>query len=529
MKILQIADIPNWAIGHLADITVRHNPQFSFRTLYVHPKEVTEEKINMVKEHLVWADIVDLQYWNTARQLLEALPELREKKLVLTHHNQKDLTAYDWKDIDHHVVHTNYSAIKLAEAGYENITIIPYGFDLNYFKYSDVEPKEMTIGYCGRVVPWKGLKEVARACFELNVPLLMMGKIDKPNYWAEIPDEHKANIDFAYHNAPDDMRYEFYRDITIYVGNSGPNHEEGTMPLQEAMACGVPVVTTPSGVAMDIIENEKNGLIVEYDNYESLKSQLQKAIGDKQLRQTMRENAWNTIKFHTEERMAWEFQKVFYNTLHRDSPLVSVIIPCYNNGHEVANIIHSAKKWTYPNFELVFCDDNSTDGTYNLIASLREEIPELNIKYVKTENQGYGLAEARNRGVIEAQGAFLMFNDARLLPFDDAISQFMVEMSKHEKKKVWLFGEKGSKKQSFVENFSFIRRDYFIRAGMMSERIEQYGGMSQELRARFQWQGFEPVYTELACAKQMVGSKKTDKRRQDIIKSKMILWKMGLK
>ena len=151
MKILQIVDVPNWAIGHLAKITVDYNPQFHFKTLYVHPKEVTDDRIAEVRENLDWADIVDLQYWNTARQLLEALPELREKKLVLTHHNQKDLLAYDWKDIDHHVVHTNYSASVLTEAGYKNVSIVPYGFDLDYFRYNEKEPEELTVGYCASI------------------------------------------------------------------------------------------------------------------------------------------------------------------------------------------------------------------------------------------------------------------------------------------------------------------------------------------------------------------------------------------
>ena len=362
-----------------------------------------------------------------------------------------------------------------------------------------------------------------------------MGKIDKPKYWDEIPQEHKANIDFSYHNVPDEERKDFYNNITIYVGNSGPNHEEGTMPLQEAMACGVPVVTTPSGVAMDILEDGKNAVIVPFDDYEALKTGIKKLVDDKKLRQQLRSEAWNTIKLHTGQRMAWEFQKVFYKTMYPDSPLVSVIIPTYNNGHEIANIVHSSKGWSYPNIELVICDDGSDDGTDNLIGNLRDQIPELSIKYVRMEvdyidgQKKYGLAEARNHGVIEAQGDYLMFCDSRMLPNDDAISAFLEVMDDHKKSKVWLFGDKGSKKTSFVENFSFIRRDYFIRAGMMNERIDRYGGLSQELRARFRWQGFESIFVQSAIAKQMRSSKKTDQRRQDIIYSKLILWKLGLK
>lgn len=530
MKILQIADIPTWAIGHLTEISRNHNPHFEFRTIYVHPKEVNAEAVDRVWEHLEWADIVDLQYWNTARQLLEFIPELHTKKLVLTHHNQKDLLAADWSMINHHVVHTNYAANILLAEGYEHVSIIPYGFDLSFFKYRSEEPKELVVGYCGRVVPWKGLKEIAAACFELGYPLLAMGKIDKPSYWDEIPEEHRANIDFSYMNVPDSDRAEFYNDITIYVGNSGPNHEEGTMPLQEAMASGVPVVTTPAGVAADILENGQNALLVDFNDYQGLKNAISNLMEDQNLRNVLRARAWQTIKLHTQERMAWEFAKVFYQVMHPDSPLVSVIIPTTPLQIKTTmEILDSLRDCTYPNFEVVL----GFDQTHDMAENLPEQINRgynFPIKLVCTEKiGGYNLAKSRNLAVIEAMGEYLLFCDSRLMPDKNAISYFMLEMGRRHKEKVWLFGEKGSGKKSFVENFSFIRRDQFIRAGMMNERIDHYGGMSQELRTRFQAQNFKLVYVDSALAKPIRSSGMASERRQDIIKSKLQLWKMGMK
>lgn len=534
MKILQICDVKGWAIGHLGDITVRHNPHLHFRQLYVHPKEVDADAIQKVRENLDWADIVDLQYWNTARQLLESIPELRRKKLILTHHNQKDLLAYDWKDIDHHVVHTTYSYNVLLEAGYDNTTIIPYGFDLSYFSYSDQEPPVPAVGYCGRIVPWKGLKEIAKACYELGYPLKMMGKMDKPSYWEEIPTEHRNIIDFEFMDASDEDRIDYYRNITCYVGNSGPKHEEGTMPMQEAMACGVPVVTTPSGVADDILEDGHNALIVPYDDYEALKTAIQRMMEDKELRTTIRQNAWNTIKLHTEERMAWEFEKVFHEVMYDPDlyPLVSVVIPMYNNTENVIKILESLTQSNYPHIETIIVDDNSTDPYIDSIFSFIDEHPDMVIKFKSTSENAdaYGLAQARNIGVINAQGDFIMFCDSRMCPEKDAVNAFMLRMRTYDKdKKVWLFGEKGAHKDSFVENFSMIRRSHFIRAGMFNERINRYGGMSQELRTRFQWQGFELVYEPLAITKTLSGSHMTKNRRDDIVASKLQLWKMGIK
>jgi hypothetical protein len=80
----------------------------------------------------------------------------------------------------------------------------------------------------------------------------------------------------------------------------------------------------------------------------------------------------------------------------------------------------------------------------------------------------------------------------------------------------------------FVENFSAIRRDHIIRAGMFNERINEYGGMSQELRARLSTQGFELIYLPEATAKQMLSSRMSLARRLNILHMKDLMYKLNL-
>lgn len=543
MKILQILDSPNWAIQKVAGPISKYNSHLHFRTLYIHPREV-EQFVNQVRENLEWADIVDLQYWNTARQLLDLVPELKSKKLILSHHNQKDILGGDWTFIAHHVVHTVKAGQILAGAGIENFTVIPYGIDLNYFTYNDkyeATPKQITVGYCGRIVPWKGLKEVAAACYELNFRLLFMGKMDKPSYWAEIPEEHRNHIDLSFMEAGDDERLEFYRELTLFCQNSGDGREEGTLPLLEAMASGVPVVSTPAGIAADIL-HDKNAVITPFGDYEALKQNIEILAGDAEARERLRKEAWGAVKLLGTERFGWEYEKVLHNVFESQQPLISVIIPTFNSQENVIKILEALKASIYKHWEAVVCDDGSTDDTLTAVLNWRNANQDCIIKYINVDNilmeglekqKGYGLAKARNKGIIAAQGEYLMFCDSRLEPMPDAMSQFMGVMQDKlrvdKKAKLWLYGEKGGNKQTFVENFSFVKRNFCIRAGMFNERIDRYGGMSQEVRARINWQGFEQVYVPQACAKQLSGSHMTNERRADIIKSKLQLWKMGIK
>jgi GT2 family glycosyltransferase len=62
---------------------------------------------------------------------------------------------------------------------------------------------------------------------------------------------------------------------------------------------------------------------------------------------------------------------------------------------------------------------------------------------------------------------------------------------------------------------------------MFNERIDIYGGMSQEIRTRLNRQGWKFEYCENAKATQKMSSHNRDKK-QDIMRAKIKLFKMGL-
>ncbi len=92
------------------------------------------------------------------------------------------------------------------------------------------------------------------------------------------------------------------------------------------------------------------------------------------------------------------------NTLP-ETPLVSIIIPCYNAERYVGEAIESALAQTYPNKEVILIDDGSTDGSLDVIRSFGEAI-----RWETGPNRG-GSA-ARNRGLALARGELIQFLDA---------------------------------------------------------------------------------------------------------------------
>lgn len=87
---------------------------------------------------------------------------------------------------------------------------------------------------------------------------------------------------------------------------------------------------------------------------------------------------------------------------------VSVIIPVYNTEAYLRECVDSVIGQTYGNIEVILVDDGSKDGSPaicdNYAASDRR------IKVIHKENGG--LSDARNRGVYEASGDYLIFLDS---------------------------------------------------------------------------------------------------------------------
>lgn len=90
--------------------------------------------------------------------------------------------------------------------------------------------------------------------------------------------------------------------------------------------------------------------------------------------------------------------------LNMPDPLVSVIIPCYNQGRYLQDSIHSVLSQSYRPVEVVVVDDGSTDNTPQIAGGFPD------VKYVFQQNAG--LSAARNTGIDHSRGDFLVFLDS---------------------------------------------------------------------------------------------------------------------
>lgn len=90
-------------------------------------------------------------------------------------------------------------------------------------------------------------------------------------------------------------------------------------------------------------------------------------------------------------------------------PKISIIIPTYNCSDCIADALNSILKQDMEDYEIIVVDDGSKDNTNTIMTSYMRNFPEK-IKYFYQENQG--VSSARNKGIKESKGEYIVFLDA---------------------------------------------------------------------------------------------------------------------
>ncbi|GHA50428.1 glycosyl transferase [Salinimicrobium marinum] len=87
-------------------------------------------------------------------------------------------------------------------------------------------------------------------------------------------------------------------------------------------------------------------------------------------------------------------------------PLLSIIIPCYNDGRYIEQSVDSALNQTYPKIEVIVIDDGSNEETKAVLEKIKPYLTAL----ITQDNRGQ--SSARNKGVKAARGDYILTLDS---------------------------------------------------------------------------------------------------------------------
>jgi glycosyltransferase involved in cell wall biosynthesis len=183
-------------------------------------------------------------------------------------------------------------------------------------------PRETTVVvYTGRLVSYKGLPLLLKVWREIyqkdkNIYLLLLGTggLDINNCEAELKNYVKENdlnqcVRFT-GNVKNVSEYLQASDIFAF-----PTEDEAFgSSLIEAMACALPVITTPVGAIKTIVKDGQNGFIVKQNDFQLLHQALIKLFHDEALRGRVGQEACRTIRSHySVEDVAQQYISLFEN------------------------------------------------------------------------------------------------------------------------------------------------------------------------------------------------------------------------
>ena len=199
----------------------------------------------------------------------------------------------------------------------ENIFVVPNGGDYTVPKRNNSD--EVKILYLSNLLASKGVEDVFKAIEILQTRTKIKFSIDLIGEWYNEIDKSKClaikeknQLPIRIHRSKGvTEKFQYLADADIFV--FPPREPEGhPWSIVEAMASGLPVISTDQGAIIESVIDNKNGFIVEPNHPEQIAEKLALLIEDIELRKKMGTASRELyLANFTEEKMVEKLSTVF--------------------------------------------------------------------------------------------------------------------------------------------------------------------------------------------------------------------------
>lgn len=186
-------------------------------------------------------------------------------------------------------------------------------------QHHGVEPQDVAFCFVGRLVRDKGIQELAEAFTRLSqrypsVKLFLLGHFE--DELDPISDQHKKLIN----KNPAIIATGFSTRVPLYMAASDifvfPTYREGfPNVVLQACAMELPSIVTNINGCNEIIQHQKNGLIIEPKDVDALYASMEKLLTDSVLRQSLAEQSRADVVRLFDQQIFWNNLKQAYFTL----------------------------------------------------------------------------------------------------------------------------------------------------------------------------------------------------------------------
>jgi glycosyltransferase involved in cell wall biosynthesis len=205
----------------------------------------------------------------------------------------------------------------------EKIFVIPNGAKLNY-KDRITNKSKINISFLGNYTRTKGIIDFIKSTTLLSEDYYDQINFQMAGHWREKDCEIETklllndNREVPINNmgpmiGKNKLKYLYNSDIFVY-----PTLNDGhPWVIVEAMAAGLPIISTDQGAIVESVIDGKNGFIVEKNNPEQIAKKIQFLIDNPKIRIEMGKKSREMyLNKFTEEKLVENFKNVFNNVLN---------------------------------------------------------------------------------------------------------------------------------------------------------------------------------------------------------------------
>jgi len=341
-------------------------------------------------------DPVDFLIFNHEPQwyLLERFEQARHRVFFALHYGRAYEKSGSWESLrcDWDMIFANsaWTADSIEEEIGIRPQVLPSGVDHEQFRPVPAEPSYPVLCAGDRRLS-KGTDVIEQACRILDVPL---AKLSVQNLSQE------------------DLAAEYCKAEVFVVGS--PTEGFG-FPGLEALACGVPLVTTDNGGSREYAIHEETALVVPPDDPATMAQAVSRIRSEPELRERLRERGLAMAR----ERFSWDDAALAMeqalvdvhqgNTMVRrgpldsdlrepvEEPLLSVIVLSWNQLDLLQRCVQSLRQHTDVPYELILVDNGSGGETPRYVEQAADVavLNEINLGFSAGFNGGLALARGR--------------------------------------------------------------------------------------------------------------------------------------
>jgi glycosyltransferase involved in cell wall biosynthesis len=224
------------------------------------------------------------------------------------------------------------SAVRIINQNQTTKFLLKSGVNKNKIKYAPafyidfeifkprVTEKKYDIVFSGRLVKNKGINLLLEAIKNIktqipNIKLAVTGSGPLENKIKNYIKMNKLedNVDFIGWVKNIEELAEVYNQSKIMIMPSF--NEGGPRVTLEAMACRVPIITSRVGIMLDIIDDGKNGVFIEW-NANDISNKVMSLLGDNELRSKIAENGYRAVQQFERKKVIENYAKTYQSLLY---------------------------------------------------------------------------------------------------------------------------------------------------------------------------------------------------------------------